>query len=154
MSTIKPSPLVPVLVGVERKGASIIDEPLAAFSTPPYLLPTAKHSTIYNVGRHLSSLGTDLESKSVPIPPFVIVDVLWIQPEKTLGLEVLQSLRMEYLPMPFPLQPWHLLPVTTIITHPVDHKLSWRGNKTPILEHAKKSDICLALMPIYYYFPL
>ena len=75
MSTIKPSPLVPVLVGVERKGASIIDEPLAAFSTPPYLLPTAKHFAIYNVEMHLSALRTDLKSKSVPNPPFVIVDV-------------------------------------------------------------------------------
>ena len=76
MSTIKPSPLGLVLVRVERKGASIIDEPLAAFSTPPYLLPTDKHFAIYNVEMLLSALGTDLESKSVPIPPFVIVDVL------------------------------------------------------------------------------
>ena len=75
MSTIKPGPLVPVLVGVERKGASIIDEPLAAFSTSPYLLPTAKHFAIYNVGMLLSALRTDLKSKSVPNPPFVIVDV-------------------------------------------------------------------------------
>ena len=56
MSTIKPSPLVLVLVGVERKGASIIDEPLAAFSTPPYLLPTAKHSAIYNVEMYTKSI--------------------------------------------------------------------------------------------------
>ena len=75
MSTIKPGPLVPVLVGVERKGASIIDEPLAACSTSPYLLPTAKHFAIYNVGMLLSALRTDLKSKSVPNPPFVIVDV-------------------------------------------------------------------------------
>lgn len=75
MSTIKPSPLGLVLVGVERKGASIIDEPLAAFSTPPYLLPTAEHFAIYNVGMHLFALRTDLESMSVPIHPFVIVNV-------------------------------------------------------------------------------
>ena len=72
----EPGPLVPVLVGVERKCSSIIDKPLAAFSTPPYLLPTDKHFAIYNMEMLLSALGTDLESKSVPIPPFVIVDVL------------------------------------------------------------------------------
>ena len=38
--------------------------------------------------------------------------------------------------MPFLLQPWHLLPVTTIIASKVGQKLSWWGNKSPILEYA------------------
>ena len=74
----EPGPLVPVLVGVERKCSSIIDESPAAFSAPVHLFPAARHSALYDVGMHLSALGADLEYKSVLIPPFVTVEVFCI----------------------------------------------------------------------------
>lgn len=66
--------LYPVLVGVERKSANIIDDPLDTFSAPQYLLTPARHSNLYDVGMQLSALGIDLESTSAPIPPFFVID--------------------------------------------------------------------------------
>ncbi len=57
---------------------SIINKSLAAFSAPVHLLPAARRPALYNVGINLSALGTDLEFKSVLIPPLVIVEVFRI----------------------------------------------------------------------------